>query len=60
MQKFNSKTFFFTYYLPLYYYVFFSKDELINVVTIGCEILLYLNISFNENLTDSTIRYISK
>jgi hypothetical protein len=36
------------------------KDDLVNIITNGCVILLYLNLSFNENLTDSTVRYLSK
>lgn len=44
----------------LNYLFMILKDDLVNIITNGCVILLYLNLSFNENLTDSTVRYLSK
>ena len=35
-------------------------DENINIITNECRILLYLNLSFNKNLTDATGRYLAK
>jgi hypothetical protein len=38
----------------------FQKDDLVNIITKGCVVLLYLNLSFNELLTDSCLRHLSK
>ena len=35
-------------------------DEFVNLVTIECRILLYLNLAYNSQLTDASGRYLSK
>ncbi len=35
-------------------------DELVNLITTECRILLYLNLAFNSQLTDASGRYLSK
>ncbi len=36
------------------------SDDLVHIVTSGCVVLLYLNLSFNSNLSDYSLRHISK